>query len=140
VKTFLSSTDNIIFFFDEGRFGLQPNIGRCWTHRNIRRCSEVKPGYKNFYLYSCISPISGDYFTLILPWVNTDIMNYYLKELACAYKRKYLMLIMDQAGWHRANDLQIPNNINLVFLPLYSPELNPVERLWAWLRKHACRN
>ena len=137
---FLSSPDNLVFFFDEGRFGLQPNIGRCWTHQDVRSSCKVKPGYKNFYLYSCISPFSGDYFTLILPWVNTDVMNYYLKKLAIAFKDKQLMLVMDQAGWHRSKNLHKHDNIKLVFLPPYSPELNPVERLWAWLRKHACRN
>jgi len=137
---FLSSPNKSVFFFDEGRFGLQPNLGRCWTLRGIRRSSKVKPGYKNFYLYSSISPISGEYFTLLLPWVNTEIMNLYLKDLACAFKDKQLILIMDQAGWHRSKDLQKPDNIKLIFLPPYSPELNPVERLWAWLRRHACRN
>jgi transposase len=137
---FLSSPDNSLFFFDEGRFGLQPNLGRCWTLRKVRRHCKVKPGYKNFYLYSSISPISGEHFTLLLPWVNTEIMNLYLEYLSSAFKDKQLMLIMDQAGWHRSKNLQKPENIKFVYLPPYSPELNPVERLWAWLRRHTCRN
>ena len=47
---------------------------------------------------------------------------------------------MDQAGWHKTDKLKIPNNIQIYFLPPYSPELNPVEKLWEYLRRHACRN
>jgi transposase len=67
-------------------------------------------------------------------------MNYYLEKLALTFHDKQLLLVMDQAGWHRSKDLHKHDNIKLLFLPPYSPELNPVERLWAWLRKHACRN
>ncbi len=47
---------------------------------------------------------------------------------------------MDQAGWHKSSGLRIPENINLKFLPSYSPELNPVEKLWQWLRKEVTHN
>jgi transposase len=67
-------------------------------------------------------------------------MNIYLEELSLAYPDQELMLIMDQAGWHKAKGLRIPSNIKIEFLPPYSPELNPVEKLWQWLRRHICRN
>ena len=77
---------------------------------------------------------------MILPWVNTEMMNLYLEHLARAYRNKELLLIMDQAGWHLSKDLQLPQNVHIKHLPAYSPELNPVEKLWQWLRRHVCRN
>ncbi len=140
MRRFLSWSKRIVFFFDEGRFGLQPNLGRAWSLRGARKKSLVKPGYRNFYLYSSVSPLTGDSFILFLPWVNTEIMNLYLEKLSAAYPDKKLLLIMDQAGWHKSKALQIPNNIEFYSLPAYSPELNPVEKLWLWLRRQVCRN
>ena len=67
-------------------------------------------------------------------------MNLYLKELSRTYQDQGLLLIMDRAGWHTAARLEISRNIRIEYLPPYSPELNPVERLWRWLRRHICRN
>ena len=130
----------MLFFFDEGRFGTMSTVGRCWGLRGIRVYSPVKPGYKNFYIYSSVSPHTGDSFSLILPWVNTEIMNLYLEQFSSAFSDTHIMLIMDRAGWHCSNGLIVPGNITIEHLPAYSPELNPVERLWQWLRLHACRN
>lgn len=127
-------------FFDEGRFGLQPTMGRCWALKGTRTISKIKPGYKFFYIYSGVSPLTGETFTLMLPWVNTEIMNIYLSKLSEEYSDKTVLLIMDQAGWHKSKGLNVPDNIQIDYLPPYSPELNPVERLWQWLRRKACRN
>jgi len=129
-----------VFFFDEGRFGTMPTVGRCWGLKGFRVHSVVKPGYKNFYIYSSISPHTGDSFSLILPWVDTEMMNLYLEQFSSAFSDTDIMLIMDQAGWHGSKDLVVPGNITIELLPAYSPELNPVERLWQWLRRHVCRN
>ena len=55
-------------------------------------------------------------------------------------QKKEVLLVLDQAGWHRSKELLVPKTIHLEYLPAYSPELNPVERLWRWLRRHVCRN
>ena len=52
----------------------------------------------------------------------------------------HAVLIMDQAGWHKAKKLLVPDNITILYLPPYSPELNPVERLWAYMRSHYLAN
>jgi transposase len=67
-------------------------------------------------------------------------MNIYLDELSKAFTDSNIKLIMDQAGWHKSQGLRVPENIQIEFLPPYSPELNPVERLWKWLKTHVCRN
>jgi len=140
VKDFLSRPDTMVFFFDESRFGQQPTIGRCWARTGVRASVPVNPNYQNFYVYSGVSPLTGDSFSLFLPWVNTEMMNLYLSEMSAAFPDKKIMLIWDQAGWHKSKSLKVPENISLKSLPPYSPELNPVEKLWQWLKKHVCRN
>jgi transposase len=130
----------LIFFFDEGRFGLQSTITRVWAKRGEPVNVKVQQGYKSFYSYSCVSPHSGESFSLLLPEVNTDMMNIYLDEFSKEYSNKDILVILDQAGWHKAKDLKVPQNTVLMFLPPYSPELNPVEKLWHWLRKEVTHN
>ena len=57
-----------------------------------------------------------------------------MDELSKSYNDKRILIIMDQAGWHKSKNLILPKNIQIEFLPPYSPELNPVEKLWQWLR------
>ena len=140
IKEFLSQPERLVFFFDEGRFGLMPQVGKYWARKATRPLTQVKPGYRNFYIYASVSPCAEETFSLFLPWVNTDMMNLYLEELSNAYSQKRIMVIMDQAGWHKSKDLRVPSNITILPLPAYSPELNPVEKLWQWLRRHVCRN
>ena len=140
VSDFLSSPNSMVFFFDESRFGLHPSIGRCWARKGVRGSAPVNPSYQNFYVYSGVAPLTGEAFSLFLPWVNTKMMNLFLAEMAAAFPDKKIMLIWDQAGWHKSNSLKVPENIVLRSLPPYSPELNPVEKLWQWLKKHVCRN
>lgn len=140
IKEFLSSSAGKVFFFDEGRFGLKTPQGRCWARKGKRKLVKVQPGYKNFYIYSSVAPGQQDSFTFFLPWVNTEMMNLYLQELSSEYWATKILLIMDQAGWHKSKDLIIPPNIKIEYLPPYSPELNPVERLWQWIKRDSCRN
>lgn len=101
---------------------------------------KVHQGYKNFYLYSCVAPLSGESFTLFLPEVNTNMMNIFFNELSQEYPDKEIIIALDQAKWHKAKDLKLPDTITLLFLPSYSPELNPVEKLCQWLRKEVSHN
>lgn len=137
---YLKAPDGLVFFFDEARFGLQPQIARQWALRGKRISTSIKTGYSNFYLYAAVDPKGGECFILELPRVDTEIVNIYLKELSETYSNKNILLIWDQAGYHKSKDLQIPANITIEHLPPYSPELNPAERLWRWLRRHVCRN
>ena len=115
-------------------------MGRTWARRGCVPTVLVQPGYTNFYLYSAVNHASGDHFTLFLPWGNTRMMNYFLEGFAASRPHSKVILVLDGAGWHRAKDLQVPPGMRLCFLPPYSPELNPVERLWRWLRRHVGRN
>lgn len=129
-----------IFFFDEGRFGLHTERGRCWALRGVQPYAPVALGYENFYCYAAVSPYGGDSFMLFLPWANTEMMNLYLQHFARAYPHDEVLVLLDRAGWHTAKALLVPPNLSLQCLPPYSPELNPVEKLWWWLRRDVCRN
>jgi hypothetical protein len=80
---------------------------------------------------------AGEDFTLLLPWVNTDMMNLFLEGMAERLGGRRCVLVMDRAGWHVSRELLAPPNIRIVLLPPYSPELNPVERLWRWVKLRA---
>ena len=71
----------------------------------------------------------------MLPGSNTEIMNYYLKDFAKVYKHYRIILCSDNAGWHVSSGLKIPKNIVFLYLPPYSPQLNPVEHLWDYIRE-----
>lgn len=129
-----------VFFFDEARFGLQPCIGRVLCRRGVKPVCEIKPGYSNLYAYSAVDGETGAQFSLLLPEVNTKMMNLYLDYLHRAFPEQQILLVMDQAGWHKSKSLMIPENIEILHLPPYSPELNPVERLWQWMRRNFTRN
>jgi transposase len=129
-----------ILFFDEARFGTHSKLGHGWYPKGSRTAVKVKLGYKNFYAYGAANPWTGRHFSLLLPKVNTDCMNIFIQELIKDFGDKKIILVLDGAGWHKSKDLLIPDNITLVFLPPYSPELNPIERLWLHIKHHTIRN
>ena len=92
------------------------------------------------YAYGAVEPKTGENFFLILPYCNTDCMNVFLAELAKAYPNDCIMLICDGAMWHKANSLIIPEQISLIFIPPYTPEMNPIEQIWKEIRKRGFRN
>ena len=129
-----------VMFFDEGRFGLRSTTMRIWSEKGKRLRVNVQQGFKNFYAYSAVCPFDGDSFSLILPNVNTDNFNIFLSGLSAHCADIKLILIMDQAGWHKSKELIACKNIDIIYLPPYSPELNPVEKLWEWLKKEMAHN
>ncbi len=129
-----------ILFFDEARFGTHSKLGHGWYPKGSRTAVKVKLGYKNFYVYGVANPWTGRHFSLLLPKVNANCMNIFIQELVRDFGDKKIILVLDGAGWHKSKDLLIPDNITLVFLPPYSPELNPIERLWLHIKHHTIRN
>lgn len=134
------SPDLRIFFFDESRFGTHSKLGHGWFEKGSRTSIPVKLGFKNFYLYSSVEPLSGDSCTLLLPKVNTQCMNIFLDEMSHLYNGQKIALVMDGAGWHKSKSMRLPENIEIIYLPPYSPELNPVEKLWQYIKTNTIRN
>lgn len=129
-----------VLFFDESRFGTHSKIGHGWFKKGTRPRIKVKLGYQNFYLYSAVDHKGGESYSLIMENVNTDCMNVYLQALSTEYSLDKIALIVDGAGWHKSKRLIIPSNIKLIYLPPYSPELNPVERLWLYIKNNILKN
>jgi transposase len=93
------------------------------------------------YAYAAVEPATGFSSALIAPHVNTGTMNQFLRIVSEEVDDgDFVILLMDQAGWHKSRALVVPENIVILYLPPYSPELNPVERLWAYLRSHHLSN
>jgi transposase len=119
---------------DEARLGLKPVIRRgVWAPVGQRPTARVKRGYEWTYLYGFVRPTTGELYWLILPTVNKELFSMALGEFARevgAGEDKRILLVLDQAGWHTAKEVELPEGIHLEFLPSGSPELQPVERLW----------
>lgn len=127
-------------FEDEAGFGRINKPRYCWCPKGIRPsvpCHHIRE-YR--YAYGAVEPLTGDHFFLVLPYCNTICMNVFLQELAAYYPNDYILLVADGATWHKSKSLEIPHNIEIFPLPPYTPEMNPIEQIWAWLRLHGFRN
>ena len=89
------------------------------------------------YLFAAVCPASERTAALVLPYVDTAAMNLHLAEISAQIAADaHAVVILDQAGWHGAKALRVPHNISLLPLPPYSPELNPIENLWQFLKQN----
>jgi len=82
------------------------------------------------YAFGAVCPADGRHDSLVLPYADTEAMAMFLKEVAKRHRRKYILMFMDQADWHKSKGLKIPGNMELAYLPPHSPELNPQEQVW----------
>lgn len=121
---------------DEGRFGRMGNIRRSWTPPGIKPTAASQMVREYFYTYTAVAPSVGKLTSLILPYSNTCMMNIFLKQVSEDFSDYFIIMQVDRAGWHRSKDLEIPENIRLLYQPAYSPELNPVELIWRELKKY----
>jgi transposase len=118
---------------DEHRIGLKPILRRVWARKGSRVRAIVRQRYQWMYLYGFVEPRSGKTSWLRMPTVNTAAFSLALAAFAQEQgvgPDKQILLVLDQAGWHRSADLQVPDGLHLLFLPSHSPELQPAERLW----------
>lgn len=124
----------VLFYQDEGRFGRISNEVACWVDKKETPSIPKQMVREYVYAFSALSPQTGDCFSIISPLCNTNAMSIFLDELSIQYSDYRIIMILDKAGWHRSIDLKIPDNIKLLHLCPYSPELNPVELLWRQIR------
>ena len=123
---------------DEARLGLKPITRRVWWLKGCRPTSGGRTRYEWLYVYGFARPATGETFTVILPRVKVERMADALAAFAARADpdgTKVLVLVVDNAGWHRAKRLAIPPNVVLHFLPPCTPELQPVEPFWALVRE-----
>ena len=130
-----------LWFQDEARIGQKNSLTRVWGQTGSRPVAPKDLGFASAYLFGAVCPKAGKAAALIMPLCNTVAMNHHLSEISCQVAADaHAVVILDGAGWHRSQGLMVPDNITLLPLPPYSPELNPVERVWHYLRGHWLAN
>ena len=92
------------------------------------------------YVYGAVEPLTGESCFVVMPYCNTESMNMFLEELSNTFLRDKIILVCDGAAWHKSGSLRIPENIELVFIPPYTPEMNPIEQIWKEIRKRGFKN
>ena len=127
------AADIEVWAMDEHRLGLKPVQRRVWAQQGEQPIAAVKWRSQWLWLYGFVHPESGETYWWILPKVNINLFNRVLADFAQHFgvgKNKRIILALDRAGWHISDQVEIPEGIHLLFLPPYSPELQPAERLW----------
>jgi hypothetical protein len=113
--------------------GLKPILRRVWARRGQRPRAVVRPRYEWEYVYGFVPPETGATEWLLMPTVNiaafTSALAHFAHQVG-AGAAKQVLLVVDQAGWHSSPQVQLPAGLHLEWLPAYSPELQPAERLW----------
>jgi hypothetical protein len=120
---------------DEGCFGRLSTPKRCWAPPGVRPQAPRQMVREYVYAYTAVAPAHGLMTSLILPYVNTAMMQLFLDHVSQTLADYFIVMQVDRAGWHTAHALKIPENIRLIPQPSYSPELNPVEHIWDDIRE-----
>ncbi len=130
-----------IWFQDEARIGQKNGIVRQWARRGTRPRQPADQRYESAYLFGAICPARGTGAALAMPYADTEAMQLHLDQISRAVaKGAHAVLLLDRAGWHTTGALNVPKNMTLIFLPSRSPELNPVENIWQYLRANWLSN
>jgi len=122
-------------FQDEGRFGRINDPRRCWAPEAFRPYVPMQIVREYTYVFTAVCPFDGTMDSLILPYLNAETMSIFLDEVSSRHSEEFILMFMDQAGWHKARKLIIPENIKIAWLPPYSPQCNPAEHVWEEIRE-----
>lgn len=106
------------------------------TAVGVKPICKSQQKFESTYLYGTFSPITGEHFELELPACNTENFQLFLNEFSKENPNEFKIVLLDNGAFHKAKSLHIPENIGLLFIPPYSPELNPAEKIW-WKFKRA---
>ena len=125
-----------IWFQDEARVAQKNGQVYQWAAKGTRPRQAADQRYENAYIFGAVCPALDKGTALVMPYANTEAMQENLDEISASIAAKaHGVVIMDRAGWHKSVVLSIPDNLSILFLPPYSPELNPVENIWQYLRQ-----
>ena len=130
-----------LWWQDEARIGQKNKITRRWARRGTRPSAPKDQRTKSAYIFGAICPARGVGAALVLPRCNTQAMQWHLDEISSQVSPgAHAIMIVDRAGWHTTDKLVIPPNITILLLPPRSPELNPVENIWQFMRDNWLSN
>lgn len=125
-----------VFASDEHRLGLKPFSRRCWAPRGERPVALGHHRFEWLYVTAFVSPESGETFW----YLSNGVSKAFFEELLALFAReagagneRFIILVIDGAGWHSEPGLEVPDGLRLVYLPRYSPQLQPAECLWSVL-------
>lgn len=126
-----------VWYQDEARFGQKGIVTRVWTIQGERPTLPRQNGFKSSYLIGAVCPKTGKKHALLFDGLDFRDMNEFLADFSKTLEKNvHVVMIIDGAAWHRSEELIIPKNISLLNLPPYSPELNPIEQIWGYLKSN----
>ena len=142
-ETITNNTENLpvrLMFQDEARFGRLSDPRRCWAPWPLRPLVKKALIREYVYAYAAVTPADGQLDWMLGSRMNTVTMNVFLRQVSQRHCEEFVVMVLDGAPSHRSVQLEIPENMTLLRLPPYSPELNPVEHLWDELREKEFAN
>ena len=135
-KALAPDTPIEIWFQDEARIGQKNGLVYQWARKGSRPRQPKDQRYDNAYLFGAICPQRDTGAAIIMPYADTHAMQAHLDEISRnVTSGSHAVLMLDKAGWHTTGKLTVPANITLLYLPPKSPELNPTENIWQYLRQ-----
>jgi transposase len=130
-----------VYFQDESRFGQQGTMTNVWAPRGSRPTAVRQTEYGYLWVLATVCPETGHAEGLLSPQLNSKVINIFLEQFSKSIPAdEHAVMIWDGAGFHTSKQVRPPQNITLLQLPAYSPELNPIENLWHYLKSHYWSN
>jgi transposase len=127
---------NIVYWFqDETRLGFRTESGKKITLKGVKPEQILQWHYKYYYIYGLVEPVGGKSFFYEFSHFNSDCLGIFLERFAQEYSNEIHIIQLDNASCHTTKKLTIPENIVLLFQPPYCPELNPIERVWSYIKQ-----
>lgn len=125
-----------IWFQDEARVGQKNSLVYQWARRGSRPRQPQDQRYVSAYIFAAVCPARAEGAALVLPHADTEAMQLHLEEISrTVVPDAHGIVVMDKASWHTTPALKVPANLSILYLPPYSPELNPQENIWQYLRQ-----
>ncbi len=107
---------------------------RVLVSKGIKPIGKFQHSYKWLWLWGCFSPITGDAFYWGTSNVDNAIFEAFLDDFSKTKPGELKLMAIDNASFHACQNITLPDNIKLVRIPAYSPELNPAEKVWQWMK------
>lgn len=108
---------------------------RVLVSKGVQPIGKFQHSYKWLWIWGCFSPITGDAFYWETSHVGGDIFEGFLDDFSKENPNELKLLVIDNAGFHASQNITIPENIKLIRIPPYAPELNPAEKVWQWMKE-----
>lgn len=130
-----------VWFQDEARFGQRNTTTRIWAEKGTRPRAVQQQQFEYAYLFGAVCVNTGQTEAIVAPFSNMEVMTKHLQQISDATPSgKHAVVIMDRASWHQSYLGDEFTNLTIIHIPPYSPELNPIEQVWRWLRQNEIAN